>query len=92
MTFSNYFYGSYKINSLKQYPSEKINFKIVSAKIDMISFKDEVNVASKLIKYSEPNKQLKTIFIWPEGVFIDENFYKNKKIKELFKKNFLKII
>ena len=88
LSFSNYFYGSYKINSLKQYPQEEINFKIVSAKIDMANFKDEVDVVSKLIKYSEPSQNIKTIFIWPEGVFIDKNFYKNKKIKELFKKNF----
>ena len=52
----------------------------------MENFKDEVDVASKLIKYSEPNKKVKTVFIWPEGVFIDENFYKNAKIIELFKK------
>ena len=88
LTFSNYFYGSYKINSIKQYPQEKINFKIVSAKIDMANFKNEVDVASKLIKYSEPNKQLKTVFIWPEGVFINENFFKNTEIRELFKNNF----
>ena len=88
LSFSNYFYGSYKINSIKQYPHKEINFKIVSAKIDMENFKDEVDVASKLIKYSEPNKKVKTIFVWPEGVFIDENFYKNDKIKELFKKSF----
>ena len=88
LTLSNYFYGSFKINVSKQYPEEKINFKVVSARVDMTSFKDEENVASKLIKYSEPNRKVKTVFIWPEGVFIDENFYKNKKIKELFKKNF----
>ena len=88
LSFSNYFYGSYKINSIKQYPQEEINFKIVSAKIDMANFKDEVDVATKLIKYSEPNKKVKTVFIWPEGVFIDENFYKNDKIIELFKKSF----
>ncbi len=88
LSFSNYFYGSYKINSIKQYPQDEINFKIVSAKIDMENFKDEVDVASKLIKYSEPNKKVKTVFIWPEGVFIDKNFYKNDEIKELFKKNF----
>ncbi len=90
LSFSNYFYGSYKINSTKQYPQEEINFKIVSAKIDMANFKDEVDVVSKLIKYSEPNQNIKTIFIWPEGVFIDKNFYKNEKIEELFKKNFSK--
>ena len=32
----------------------------------MENFKDEVDVASKLIKYSEPNKKVKTVFIWPE--------------------------
>ena len=90
LTFSNYFYGSYKINVLKQYSQEKINFKIVSAKVDMSNFKNEENVVSKLIKYSEPNKKVKTVFIWPEGVFINENFYKNKKIRELFQKNFSK--
>jgi len=90
LTFSNYFYGSYKINSIKQYPPERINFKIVSANIDMENFKNEADVTSKLIKYSEPNKKIKTIFIWPEGVFINENFYKNEKIKDLFKKSFSK--
>ncbi len=88
LIFSNYFYGSYKINSTKQYLQDKIKFKIVSAKVDMASFKDEVDVASKLIKYSEPNKKVKTIFIWPEGVFTNDTFHENKKIKELFKKSF----
>ena len=55
----------------------------------MANFKDEVDVVSKLIKYSEPSQNIKTIFIWPEGVFINKNFYKNEKIKELFKKNFI---
>ena len=40
LTFSNYFYGSYKINSIKQYPQEIINFKIVSAKIDMVNLEN----------------------------------------------------
>tara|TARA_B100001741_G_scaffold37680_1_gene26790 strand:+ start:348 stop:1901 length:1554 start_codon:yes stop_codon:yes gene_type:complete len=89
LMFANHIYGSYKINSEKNYKNlNKINFKIVSAGIDLNEFKDETEVVSKLIKYSEPIKTRKTIFIWPEGIFLDDNFYKKKNIKELFKKNF----
>ena len=89
LIFSNYFFGSYKINSVNRddFP-KKIDFKIVSAGIKLSDFKDEINVASKLIKYSEPDKKKKTIFVWPEGIFLSESFDKNKKIKSLFKENF----
>ena len=40
-----------------------MNFKIVSAGVDLSDFKDEKKLVSKLIKYSEPNKGKKTIFI-----------------------------
>ena len=80
LMFANHIYGSYKINSEKNYKNlNKINFKIVSAGIDLNEFKDETEVVSKLIKYSEPIKTRKTIFIWPEGIFLDDNFYKKKK-------------
>ena len=89
LIFSNYFYGSYKINSIKtNNENNKINFKIVSANMELSDFKDEKEVASKLIRYSEPNKEKKTIFVWPEGVFLSKDFYKNNEIKELFIKNF----
>ena len=89
LIFSNYFYGSYKINSYKNYNNlNKINFKIVSAGIKLSDFKDEKDVVLKLIKYSEPNKKKKTIFVWPEGVFLSENFLQKKYIKDLFTKNF----
>ena len=41
-------------------------------------FKDEKKVALELIKYSEPDKKKKTIFVWPEGVFLSENFNQKK--------------
>jgi len=89
LIFSNYFYGSHKINSSPNNDhSKKINFKIVSGGMDLSDFKDEKEVVSKLIKYSEPNKGKKTIFIWPEGIFLNENFSQRKDIKDLFKKNF----
>ena len=62
LIFSNYFYGSYKINSVNQDNDlKKVNFKIVSAGMNLSDFKDETEVALKLIKYSEPNKKKKTI-------------------------------
>ena len=60
--FSNYFYGSYKINSKIPYKGEnKINFKIVTAGINLNEFKDQDLVISKLIKISEPKENQKTI-------------------------------
>ena len=89
LIFSNYFYGSYKINSVNSdTDSKKINFKIVSAGMNLSDFKDEAEVALKLIKYSEPDKKKKTIFVWPEGIFLSENFDQKKEIKDLFKKSF----
>ena len=89
--FSNYFYGSYKINSKIPYKGENIiNFKIVTAGINLNEFKDQNLVISKLIKISEPKEKQKTIFVWPEGVILEESFIKKSKFKELIKSNFSK--
>ena len=56
--------------------------------MNLNEFKDDIKTASKLIKYSEPDKNKKTIFIWPEGIFLSENFNKKKDIQELFTNNF----
>ena len=94
--FSNYFYGSYKINSSKKnenYENKLINFKIVTAGLNLSEFRYPIDVALKLIKLSEPKPEVKTIFIWPEGTFMSEyftNIKKDKKIVSLFKKNFSK--
>ena len=56
--------------------------------MDLAEFKDIEQVALKLIKYSSPDKKKKTIFIWPEGVFLNENFKSRKDIKDLFEQNF----
>ncbi len=91
LIFFNYLYGSYKINSFQSISNEKmVNFKIVVAGMDLSEFKDETEVASKLIKYSEPEKNKKTIFVWPEGIFLNENFRQNNDIKKQFQKNFSK--
>ena len=96
LIFSNYFYGSFKINNEKidfGNNQKKINFKVVTAGIELSEFKDPIKVTSRLIKLSEPNKEKKTIFVWPEGIFVGESFSSiklNQKVRELFKKNFSK--
>ena len=40
-----------------------------------------------MIKFSEPSKEKATIFIWPEGIFLNQEFNK-KEIKSLFRENF----
>ena len=96
LLLSNYFFGSYKINSVREDIENRINFKIVSSGIKLSEFKNQVLVLDNLIKISEPDKNQKTIFVWPEGVFLNENFNKNselkKKIKENFSKNHLIIL
>ncbi len=93
---SNYFYGSYIINTdrnLTKKIDKNINFKIVTAGLNLFEFNDPLLVTSKLIKFSEPNKEAKTIFVWPEGTFMSENFFnakKRDKIKLIFKENFSK--
>ena len=46
----------------------------------------------KLIKFSAPEKDKKTIFVWPEGVFSGYNFDEIKIFKNKFNKNFNKKI
>ena len=86
--FANYFYGSYKINSVKYEKDKNINFKIVSAHIDLLEFQDKEKVIVKLIKYSNPDKDKATIFVWPEGVLMGEDFDNLRNFKPLFKENF----
>ena len=42
----------------------------------------------KLIKYSEPEKNKKTLFVWPEGVFTGFTFEQIREYKILFEKTF----
>ena len=88
--FSNYLYGSYKINTFKPNINEKVNFKIVSAQFNLSDFANQQKIINKLVKLSEPNKGKKTVFVWPEGTFVKDIFYSSEDIKTLFKNNFSK--
>ena len=96
--FSNYIYGSYKIsteekiyNSINITNSNSLNIKIVSPNFDLkynLNFADIEKLVQKLIRYSEPENNKNTIFIWPEGVFVGYELSEIKKLKNLFNKNF----
>ena len=93
---SNYFYGSIELNTKnKELNSKKdsINLKIISPNFDLkynLETGDISNLLNKLIKYSDPNPNKKTLFIWPEGVFTGYDYADIKKFKKLFEKNFTK--
>ena len=46
------------------------------------------NRLKKLIKFSSPDKKIKTLFVWPEGVFSGYSFNEILKLKNTFKNNF----
>ena len=94
----NYIYGSSVIKKndeitakLKLSSDNSIYTKIISPNFDLkynLSNIDLSENISTLIKYSEPEKQKKTIFVWPEGVFTGFNFQQIKEYKTLFEKTF----
>ncbi|MFL2890110.1 MAG: apolipoprotein N-acyltransferase [Pelagibacteraceae bacterium] len=96
--FSNYLYGSFKINQDKQKYSvnalnaqDLINLKIISPNFDLKYNLELTEIEKKikqLIKYSEPQVKKNTLFIWPEGVFVGSNYKDLQKYKSLFKKSF----
>ncbi len=89
-----YIYGSHSIN--KNYNDqktikEKINIKIISPnfKLEYGLNEDEIqNRMQKLVRYSDPAKNIETLFVWPEGVFSGYDFDEIQILKEKFQKNF----
>ncbi|RPG96412.1 MAG: apolipoprotein N-acyltransferase [Candidatus Pelagibacter sp. TMED165] len=98
--FSNYIFGSISINrnnielsEVKKKDDQIIKFKIISPDIDLkynLSTIELEELINKLIRFSEPEKNLNTIFIWPEGVFTGYNLSDISEFDYLFKKNFSK--
>jgi apolipoprotein N-acyltransferase len=89
-----YLFGSYEINKNKVFLkniNKKINVKIISPNFKLeygLNINQIEKKLKKLIKYSEPNKDRKTLFIWPEGVFSGYNYKDISIFKDLIKKNF----
>ena len=87
-----YIYGSYEINKNNTYLktlNEKINVKIISPNFEL---KYDLNISQvekklkKLIRYSQPNNEKKTLFIWPEGIFSGYSYSEVLTFKYLIKK------
>ena len=92
--FGNYIYGTSIIKkndinlaNLKLNSNNSIYTKIISPNFDLkynLSNTDLSKNISSLIRYSEPEKNKKTLFVWPEGVFTGYNFEQIKEYKALF--------
>ena len=94
LILSLYIYGNYEINKNKKIlksNNEKIYVKIVSPNFDLqygLSAQEIKERFKKLIRYSDPDKKKRTLFIWPEGVFSGYSYNEILPFKELISKNF----
>ena len=71
--------------------NQLINIKVVSPNFELkydLSEKQIENRIKKLIKFSDINKDKKTLFIWPEGALSGQYFFEIEKFKNLIKRNF----
>ena len=98
ISFSNYIYGSSIIKNNDKY-LEKIELnsensiftKIISPGFELkynLSNEELSTNISKLIKYSAPDKNKKTLFVWPEGIFTGFNFEQIKQYQFTFEEAF----
>ena len=96
LIISLYIYGNYEINKNKEFIKQNdqtIFVKIVSPNFDLkygLSEQEIREKLEKLVKYSDPDKEKKTLFIWPEGVFSGYSFDEVEIFKEIIQKNFSK--
>ena len=91
-----YIFGSHSINQNKIFLNnfdKKFNIKVVSPNFDLeygLKIEEIENRLKKLIKYSSPDKKIKTLFVWPEGVFSGYSYREISELKKIFQKNFSK--
>ena len=87
---SNFFYGLNKINSGSYEFEENISVKIVSPNFTLKDYNssNEIDQLKRLIKISDPEKNKKTLFVWPEGIFYESYLQDISIYKDLFRDNF----
>jgi apolipoprotein N-acyltransferase len=96
LILTNYLFGGYEVNKNTNYLqtfNEKINVKIISPNFDLeydLNIDQIENKIKKLIKYSEPENNKKTLFIWPEGIFSGYSYKEIIVFKDIIAKNFNK--
>jgi len=96
--FGNYIYGSSiikkndeNVKKLKLNSYNSIYTKVISPNFDLkynLSNVDLSENISRLIRYSDPENNKKTLFVWPEGVFTGFNFEQIREYKTLFEDAF----
>ena len=86
----NYSYGKFKLNNSNYKFDKEINVKIISPNFSLKDYttKSEEFQIERLIKISDPKKDKKTLFIWPEGIFYQSYLQDIKKYQDLFKDKF----
>ena len=97
--FLTYIYGSFAINKNKALINSidnknKIYVKVVSPNFELKYDHTIEEIEKKLellIKYSDPESNQKTLFIWPEGVFTGYSFKEINLFKKLVAENLIKI-
>tara|TARA_B100001057_G_scaffold42125_1_gene37717 strand:- start:5439 stop:7001 length:1563 start_codon:yes stop_codon:yes gene_type:complete len=96
ITLSLFIFGNYEINKNKKKLREindKVFIKIISPNFDLKYGLTEEQIKKrlkKLIRYSNPTKDKKTLFIWPEGIFSGYSYEEIFIFKEIISKNFSK--
>ena len=85
----NYIYGIFSLNN--DYKLDKnISIKIVSPNFTINDYKtkSEIDLLKRLIKISNPDKNKKTLFIWPEGILYESYLQNISKHQDIFKDKF----
>ena len=92
--FSLYLYGSYSINLNQKNlnkQTEKYNIKVISPNFELkygLNIEEIKLRLKKLIRYSEPSKNVQTLFIWPEGVFSGYSYKELLSLNKIFTSGF----
>ena len=88
-----YLYGSYYKEIFNSSDVTKYDYKVraIGSNISLDRFYsniDPVSVINELIYISEPRKNEKTIFVWPEGILPNVSQDELVRFKWLFKETF----
>jgi apolipoprotein N-acyltransferase len=94
--FSVCVYGTFSINKNKGLinyldNNKKIYTKVISPNFELkynSSIKEVENKLKKLVRYSDPDPQKETLFIWPEGVFTGFNYNEISQFRDLINNHF----
>ena len=86
----NYSYGKFRIIDNNYNFEENLSVKIISPNFSLKDYQtqSEELQLKRLIKISDPEKDKKTLFIWPEGIFYQSYLENVKKYRNLFEEKF----